>query len=588
MAGYSILRFQKIKTLGDVKRLAAHHERNGSEVSNASPPYDSRVFLGSADMHAHVSQRLPEKRRSDAVLAMEFVLTTSPESQRKDNTPSGPLDEEKVAKFKHAAREFLTKEFGDAVTARLHLDETTPHVQGFIVPNEGWKSGETLNAKKLFNPKTLAGFQSRWHAACVSAGLEVNRGEPGSQAEHEPIANYYARVNAPTPRPPELAREPQKATTADKLKESIGIETEHKKAVEQRQKTEFERAEFFKNSYEGLTKKASESAASERHALNRAKSAEEKLQSLKQQSQSLRTLPLAKVLEMLGCEKHPKDPLRYRTPAGDVWIEKNDGLRFNSFDDGAIKGRGAIDLVMQINGCDFHRAVSCLAGQHGFDRTQSTVASHFAAKAEAAVQQAIQKHPTASELPTPHPGRLERVKAYLSDVRGIPAALVSSLIDQGKLYADKFANAVFVTDDGQGCELRGTGSTPFHGQRGQKTGLTVIGDPQKVVIVESAIEALSCQATTGMTAVSMAGANLARATEIAKEWLGKGATVFAGQNADLDGGKQAASLIREAPQIHRLEPRYRAKDWNDALQIERAEPETPSLTAVAAPSLSRR
>ncbi|RYF51452.1 MAG: DUF3991 domain-containing protein [Cytophagaceae bacterium] len=577
MAGYSILHFEKTKTFGDLKRLAAHHERSGSDVSNAKPPYDSRVFTGSGDMVSDVENRLPKKYRSDAVLAIEIMLTTSPESQRKNDDLAESWDEEKVKKFTLAARSFLEKEFGSAVTSRIHFDETTPHVQGFIVPNEGWESGKTLNAKKLFSPRTLVEFHTRWNAACVAAGLDVQRGEPGSQAHHEPIAKYYGRVNAPIPKPPGLSEKPPEPTAVDKLKEAVGVETSHKKAVVLREKSEQERVDFLEKDYIRLTQKANESAAAEKRASQRASKAEAKLQGLKNQSQELRSLPLAKVLEMLGCERHPEQKLRYRTPAGDVWIEQNDGPKFNSFDDEAIKGRGAIDLVMKINGCDFGQATSFLASHYGVEHTQHDAAGYLAAKAPEAVEKALQAHPEPSALPVPHPGRLERVTAYLTATRGIPAALVSSLVELGRVYADKFSNVVFLTDDGKGCEIRGTGTTPFHGQRGPKTGHTVSGDPSKVVIVESAIEALSCTSMTGMTAVSTGGANLARAVEIARSWLSKGATVFAGQNSDLDGEKQALKLMEQVPEVHRLPPRLKASDWNDALQMEQAKTDQPSV-----------
>lgn len=587
MAGYSILRFEKTKTFGDLKRLAAHHERSGSDVSNAKPPYDSRVFTGSGDMVSDVENRLPKKYRSDAVLAIEIMLTTSPESQRKNDDLAESWDEEKVKKFTLAARSFLEKEFGSAVTSRIHFDETTPHVQGFIVPNEGWESGKTLNAKKLFSPRTLVEFHTRWNAACVAAGLDVQRGEPGSQAHHEAIGKYYARVNSPIPVPPGLSPKPADPTIAEKLKESAGLGTEHKKAVVLREKSEADRLEFLEKNYERATQKAAESEAGEKAAMVRAIKAEAKLLASKKATADLRSLPLAEVLEKLGCERHKTDKLRWSTPAGDVWIEKGGGPRFNSFDGSELKGRGAIDLVMQINGSTFAEATALLASSYGREATSRDAAGLLAASAPKHVEKAVQSVPEPSALPTPRPDRIERVKAYLTQARGIPSAVVDSLVQLGRIYADKFSNAIFLTDDKKGCEIRGTGSEPFHGHRGQKTGYTVLGDPRKVVFVESAIEAISCSAMTGHTSVSTGGANLVRAAEIARAWLSKGAVVFAGQNADKDGEKQASSLIEKVPGMHRLPPRFGAADWNDALQIERVKPTTvhSSLTAVDAPSL---
>lgn len=567
MSGYAILRFEKIKSIGDLKRLAAHHERTGSEVSNAKPPYDSRIFAGSGDMTSDVISRLPDKHRSDAVLAIEFMLTTSPESQRVDGEITAKWDKVKVKQFTDAAQAFLQKEFGGTATARVHFDEKTPHVQGFVVPNEDWVSGGKLNAKKLFSPITLVEFQTRWFETCVKAGLEVKRGELGSQAEHEPIARYYGRVNAPIPLPPGLKKPPPEATSTEKIKESIGIETDHSKAVEARKKSELARLDFLEKNYKRAMQNASESAASEKSALERALKAEAKFAIAKKQTDDLRALPLSDVLLMLGCEPHKTEKLRWSTPAGDVWIEKNGGPRFNSFEGSEIKGRGAVDLVMKVNASTFAQATAYLASHYGVDATVRDAAGMLAASAPKLVKKALQAASEPSALPNPYPEHIQRVSTYLTKVRGIPAALVASLVQAGRIYADKFANAVFLTDDRAGCEIRGTGSTVFHGQRGPKTGYTVPGDPKKVVLVESAIEAMSCNAMTGHTAISMGGANLVRASEIARAWIAKGAAVFAGQNADKDGDKQASSLIAKASKVHRLKPQFGASDWNDALRI---------------------
>jgi hypothetical protein len=572
MPGYSILRLSKTKTIGDIKRLAAHHERTGSAVVNARQPYDSRVFAGSGDMVLDVTSRLPEKRRSDAVLALEFVLTTSPESQRQAGERAGTLDPKRVARFETAAREFLQAEFGGTATARLHHDETTPHVQGFVVPNEDWQSGAKLNAKKLFNPNTLAQLQTRWHEACVKAGLDVQRGDPGSEAEHEPIKEYYDRVNAPVPELPELAPEPPKPTRGDRAKAALGVETDHQRTAQARTASEQARQAVLEATHAHAVQVSREAEAQAKKSETRAVRAEAKLAALKRQSQELRSLPLVDVLARLGCQRHKSERERWHTPAGDLWVEKGGGARFNSFHDDRIKGHGAIDLVMAVNGGDFATATAYLAQQYGLDATTHDAAGLLASTAPAKVQRAVESVPEPSELPTPHPGRLERVKAYLTAARALPAVLVNALVEQGRLYADRWSNAVFLTDDCQGCEIRGTGTTPFHGHRGRKTGFTVSGDPNKLVLVEGAIEALSCTAMTGMTSVSTGGANAARAAEIGREWIKRGATVHAGQNADEAGEKQASRLIELVPSAHRLVPQLGCTDWNDALRITQQKP----------------
>lgn len=571
MAGYAILHLEKRKTMGDIKRLIAHIERTGSEVSNAKPPYDSRVFKGSGNMLADIEDRFPKtKIRSNAVLAVEFMLTVSPETLRVNDEKEGPLDPVKVKKFEAAMHKFLNDEFGGSATARIHFDETTPHGQGFFVPNDDWIAGNPLNAKKMSNPLRTTILHTKWQQALVNAGLDVKRGEPGSQATHQAISEYYGIINRESPTPPELAPKPSEPTTSEKIKEAAGIETDHSKAVKRRNASKLEKQQFFEKNYKDATVRAANAENETRQMRQRAERAEAKLLKAKNDTNELRSLPLSQVLETLGCERHKDDRLRWKTPAGDVWIEKN-GPRFNSFDDPDLKGRGAIDLVMKINGQKFDQAASWLAGQFGHEATAKDAAGLFVERAAKDVQKAIESVPEPTPLPTPEPTRLERVAAYLEQARAIPLGLVSKMIEQGRIYADKFANVCFKTDTGNGVEMRGTAKpkngSVFHSHRGPKDGFTVEGDPKKVAIVESAIEALSLNAVNGMTAVSVGGSNLKKSAEIARAWIAKGAVVFAAQNDDQAGEKQANALIQAVPDVHRLKPLQ--NDWNDVLKAQK-------------------
>ena len=68
-------------------------------------------------------------------------------------------------------------------------------------------------------------------------------------------------------------------------------------------------------------------------------------------------------------------------------------------------------------------------------------------------------------LPDLAPPPYYRVYAYLT-MRGIPEKLISRMIREGILYQDApYGNAVFVSSEKDYCEIRGTGSKPFHGCR---------------------------------------------------------------------------------------------------------------------------
>lgn len=543
--------------------MAQHHQRTGSTVANAKPPFDSRPAAGSVDLVSGVEASLPEKRRSDAVLAMDFVLTASPGmflNQR------GQRDPDKCKRFEVAAQKFLNEQFGACVHARFHYDETSPHAQGFIVPNEGWVPGAKLNAKALFNPRTLSSYQTKWYETLVAAGFEVERGLEGSGAKHESISDYYARVNAPTPDVPPLPKRVKPPTAAEKALEAVGVPTDHSRAVEAREQALKSRRNAVAEVASVASAKAIEAEAKAKAMERRAVSAERNLHQLRESTAQLRAMPLDVVLEKLGATRDAKDPTKWHTQAGEVHIEKGEGLRFNSFTDPDIKGRGAIDLAMKVGGWNFDQAVKFLASEFGSERAAGDLAAREAAKAMERVQQAIKTAPEPSPLPYPEPEKLPRVKRYLVEVRKIPARIVDALIERGRIFADKFANACFRTDDEAGVEKRGTAAgTKWRGHYGPKNGFTVKGDPYRVAIVESSIEALSLNALEGCTCVSVGGANHKKASEIAKSWKQRGATVYAAQNADKAGDDQATRLMKAVPGMERMRPPA-GKDWNDQLR----------------------
>ncbi|MGE4370684.1 MAG: plasmid recombination protein, partial [Burkholderiaceae bacterium] len=81
MANYAILRAEKLKTLGSIGASLSHNYR-ARETLNADP---SRSHLNSHSMHGPqevldaLKAALPAKRRKDAVLCIEYLVTCSPD-----------------------------------------------------------------------------------------------------------------------------------------------------------------------------------------------------------------------------------------------------------------------------------------------------------------------------------------------------------------------------------------------------------------------------------------------------------------------------------------------------------------------------
>lgn len=74
-----------------------------------------------------------EKIRSDAVVAIEYLLTASPEFFE-----TGPKYErdKRLKSWCDSQLEFLKKKHGadNIMCAYLHLDEKTPHIEAYILP----------------------------------------------------------------------------------------------------------------------------------------------------------------------------------------------------------------------------------------------------------------------------------------------------------------------------------------------------------------------------------------------------------------------------------------------------------------------
>ncbi|MGE6439804.1 plasmid recombination protein, partial [Psychrobacter sp. NPDC078370] len=78
---YAILRTAKLKTMGNIGGSLAHNYRT-IETPNADPNLTSKNHHTVATPEAvkqAIKDRLPEKRRSDAVLCIEYLITASPE-----------------------------------------------------------------------------------------------------------------------------------------------------------------------------------------------------------------------------------------------------------------------------------------------------------------------------------------------------------------------------------------------------------------------------------------------------------------------------------------------------------------------------
>ncbi|AWY43771.1 hypothetical protein DKY63_29175 [Pseudomonas putida] len=213
---FAILRARKVKSFGALARSARHTFRE-QPTPNANPAqlHRNRTVgaVGVDQVLEALRSRLPDKRRSDAVLCVEYLVTASPEVFKRHG---GYLDDLGGGYFDDALR-WLKQRHGaeNVISSTLHLDESTPHLVAYVVPRT--KDGRLSCRDFLGGPAKLREMQDSFHAACgVKRGLE--RGVRGSKAKHEDVATFYASLTAAGDTP-QLCRK-------DYVAAALGMKTE--------------------------------------------------------------------------------------------------------------------------------------------------------------------------------------------------------------------------------------------------------------------------------------------------------------------------------------------------------------------------
>ena len=257
MSKYAILRTQKLKATGAVWRSLKHAFRE-QPTPNADPERAaSNAHLGASSAREameKVRARLPEKRRKDAVLAIEYLITASPEAMARMQP------QERTAYFNDALK-WLKQRHGGAnvVYSGVHRDEKTPHMYAYVVPLD--ESTGRLNARRwLGGAKALSEMQTDF-AANVGARHGLDRGIEGSRAKHQRVKRHYGLVNRAADQVAELGmldraslgigKPTKKALEAIEAGDSyITIAQEfqaHQKALKAREKALFEQGHELRN-----------------------------------------------------------------------------------------------------------------------------------------------------------------------------------------------------------------------------------------------------------------------------------------------------------------------------------------------------
>lgn len=190
--GKAIFRVQKLKSVVAVRGSMRHafREQDTPNADAERTPDNSHLAAESVtDGLARFGDLLPDKVRKNAVLAVEFMVTASPE------TMAGKTREQQDA-YLLDALEWIRKRHGaeNVVMATIHRDETTPHLSAIVVP---------LDAKGKLNCRSFYGGEAGrmsevqtdfWREVGQPHGLE--RGIERSRAKHTEVRTWYRGLDA--------------------------------------------------------------------------------------------------------------------------------------------------------------------------------------------------------------------------------------------------------------------------------------------------------------------------------------------------------------------------------------------------------
>ncbi len=605
---YAIMRTEKHHTMGEIAALGKHNERT-RDTPNADPERlgENVRLVGSGDWVADAQARLAEATnphfRPDAIRGVEVFMGVSPEFK---NTAT----EADWRAWVERSMGWLTDTFRDPrniVAAVWHRDELTPHIQALVVPlredNARLSYEHYLGGSKY----RLSELQTSYAEAVRDLGLE--RGVQGSQATHQDVQRWYAKVTEPTPVPEIVKRDIEIERPSRLTLDPERWAMEQREKVVERIAPALDAALVKAQHYE---EQAATAEANVAVLQQRVRAVERERDTLQRDYTALvaqaRQLDLRDTIQTLGGAQDRYDTHKWRV--NDEHISIN-GERFYNHDQ-QKGGGGSIDLVMHVTGYSFKQAVAYLNHEAGPELAVAAAANYGARERMAQGQEIVDRGERAPFMqPQADEDRWPQVRAYLVEQRGIPHGMIDELHERGTIYADGRANAVFLRTDAEGqavgASLRGTlPGSEFQGlaygsRRDEGHFSFTIGTPERYSapqyhITESPIDALSRAALIQRAGESGEYVFLSNDGhgDLPKrqidEGLARGALVHCGFDNDAGGAKLWAQVKEAYPRVEaivRERPPAGAKDWNDALRAAPGRVEGPGQEDDRAPSRGR-
>lgn len=167
------------------------HAFREQETPNADPSrLTQNTHIGPqsvAEGMAVFNAALPAKYRKDAVLAIEYLISATPEDL------VGRSREQQDQYF-HDALEWLRRKHGSeqVIYAGIHRDESSPHMYAYVVPVD--RETGRLNAKKWLGAADALTRMQTDFAEQVGKRHGLKRGIEGSKAHHTTVKEFYAAI----------------------------------------------------------------------------------------------------------------------------------------------------------------------------------------------------------------------------------------------------------------------------------------------------------------------------------------------------------------------------------------------------------
>lgn len=205
-----ILRTVKLKTMGNLGASLSHTYRTRETFNADSKRFEQNTLERSpGDVLADLKSKLPENRRKDAVIAIEYMVSASPEWFE------GKTRQQQDAYFE-LTRQWLIEKHGQSnvLDFSIHRDESSPHAIAYVIPLDDGR----LNAKKWLGGRTTLSKMQTDFAERVGKPHGLERGIEGSKAKHITVKEFYAALNAEPVQPVNIR---PKETEPQMLKKGI-------------------------------------------------------------------------------------------------------------------------------------------------------------------------------------------------------------------------------------------------------------------------------------------------------------------------------------------------------------------------------